>query len=251
MSKTQGDSGSGGVPQQYQSIPLDETQQQGFGTKIEQIEPIVSGPPPQNAQEAQNILEFLRSAISTPTPTTTIQQQSQQQQQQQMIMMPPQNVYQAPPQPSTIQHVIDPTIATAHFGGRPPTMEELYQFQQQNAPIRITPQSPPPIPSPYTPYYNQQTSQHISQTQPTKNLSIAELTFQELRLPIIFMIIMIAFSHQTVNIFITRYIPFLSIEGTNELSFFGSCAKAVIAGLVLYIVIKFFDIDNSGGIQLF
>jgi hypothetical protein len=27
MSKSQGDSGSGGVPQQYQSIPLDETQQ--------------------------------------------------------------------------------------------------------------------------------------------------------------------------------------------------------------------------------
>jgi hypothetical protein len=92
---------------------------------------------------------------------------------------------------------------------------------------------------------------HTSSSMTNKNLSIAELTFQELRLPIIFMIIMIAFSHQAVNTFITKYIPYLAQEGSSELSFVGSCAKAVIAGLVLYLVIKFFDIDNSGGIQFF
>ncbi len=58
---------------EYQVIPIDNAKKEGFGTKIENIEP-TGGPPPQNYQEAQGILEFLRSAISQSPP----QQQQQQ-----------------------------------------------------------------------------------------------------------------------------------------------------------------------------
>lgn len=223
----------------HENIQPNMPRQLTLSTPISNITP--SGQQPQNYNESSQVLQFLNKQFAQflppqqPTQSPQIigglNMSSNTGNQRNIPGNQSQNV---------LTHTIDPVIAQTNMtgDGRYATLEDIKKLMSLNQPIQTSINN--------TNSSTNMSNTHTSNDKNDNNNSIFDITLNELKLPLIVVLLIIAFSHPQVNEFLLKNIPYFSLpDGEIGMNMIGLVFKAIVAGVLFYVLTKVFDISST------